>query len=64
MRTRIVRFQARCVTRVVIAGVATGTVSSRLRHHARDYSLNNVFPRLGKTGSTRDIINLLNARGA
>lgn len=31
---------------------------------AHDYSISNVFPRLGETGTTREIIDLLSSRGA
>ncbi|WP_029923507.1 isochorismatase family protein [Nevskia soli] len=34
------------------------------RPEAHDYSIRNVFPRLGETGTCRDIIDLLAARGA
>jgi nicotinamidase-related amidase len=34
------------------------------RPHAHDYSIANVFPRLGETGTTREIIDLLPARSA
>jgi nicotinamidase-related amidase len=33
-----------------------------LRPQAHDYSINNVFPRLGETGTAEDIIHLLEAR--
>jgi hypothetical protein len=32
--------------------------------HDHDYSIAKVFPRLGETGMTQDIINLLGKRGA
>jgi nicotinamidase-related amidase len=35
-----------------------------LRLEAHDYSAKNVFPRLGETGTSQDIISLLAARGA
>ncbi len=35
-----------------------------MRAEAHDYSLRNVFPRLGETGTCRDIVTLLAARGA
>ncbi len=34
------------------------------RAEAHDYSIANVFPRLGETGTTRDIIDLLDRRSA
>jgi len=34
------------------------------RPEAHDYSIQNVFPRLGETGTTREIIDLLPARSA
>ncbi|CCE08108.1 putative hydrolase [Bradyrhizobium sp. STM 3843] len=34
------------------------------RPEAHDYSTTRIFPRLGETGTTRDIIDLLNARTA
>jgi nicotinamidase-related amidase len=34
-----------------------------LRPEAHDYSIKNVFPRLGETGTAREIIDLLTARG-
>ena len=34
------------------------------RPEAHEYSLTSVFPRLGETGSTEDILNLLATRGA
>lgn len=34
------------------------------RPEAHDYSIKNVFPRLGETGTTREIINLLPRRSA
>lgn len=34
------------------------------RPEAHDYSIKNVFPRLGETGTTREIIGLLGAGGA
>ncbi len=34
------------------------------RHEAHAYSINNVFPRLGETGTCQDIIDLLAARSA
>lgn len=34
------------------------------RPEAHEYSLTNVFPRLGETGSTQDILNLLATRSA
>ncbi|WP_260736032.1 isochorismatase family protein [Tunturiibacter lichenicola] len=33
-----------------------------LREEAHEYSIHNVFPRLGETGSTQEIISLLNKR--
>jgi len=35
-----------------------------VRPEAHDYSIANVFPRLGETGTTQDIINLLGKRSA
>jgi nicotinamidase-related amidase len=35
-----------------------------MRAEAHEYSLANVFPRLGETGSTQDILNLLATRSA
>jgi nicotinamidase-related amidase len=35
-----------------------------MRPEAHDYSIKNVFPRLGETGTSQDIIALLPARGA
>ncbi len=35
-----------------------------LRSEAHDYSIANVFPRLGETGTTQQIIDLLDRRGA
>jgi nicotinamidase-related amidase len=35
-----------------------------LRPEAHDYSIRNVFPRLGETGTTREIIDLLPTRSA
>jgi nicotinamidase-related amidase len=35
-----------------------------LRAEAHDYSIKNVFPRLGETGTTRQIVELLTARSA
>lgn len=35
-----------------------------MRLEAHDYSIRNVFPRLGETGTCQDIIDLLGARGA
>jgi nicotinamidase-related amidase len=35
-----------------------------LREEAHDYSIRNVFPRLGETGSTHEIISLLTERSA
>jgi len=35
-----------------------------VRSEAHQYSLASVFPRLGETGSTQDILNLLAARSA
>ena len=35
-----------------------------MRPEAHEYSLASVFPRLGETGSTQDILNLLAARSA
>jgi nicotinamidase-related amidase len=35
-----------------------------LRPEAHDYSVANVFPRLGETGTTRDIVDLLERRSA
>jgi nicotinamidase-related amidase len=35
-----------------------------MRPAAHDYSIANVFPRLGETGSTRDILDRLDQRGA
>jgi nicotinamidase-related amidase len=35
-----------------------------LRPEAHDYSLASVFPRLGETGSTQDILTLLATRSA
>jgi nicotinamidase-related amidase len=34
------------------------------RPEAHDYSVNHVFPKLGETGTTQDIIDLLETRGA
>lgn len=34
-----------------------------VRPEAHQYSVESVFPRLGKTGSAEDILNLLAARG-
>jgi isochorismate hydrolase len=34
------------------------------RSEAHEYSLRNVFPRLGETGATDDIINLIAKRSA
>ena len=34
------------------------------RPQAHDYSISNVFPRLGETGTSQDIIDLLPARSA
>ena len=34
------------------------------RREAHDYSINNVFPKLGETGSAREIIELLETRSA
>ena len=34
------------------------------RQEAHDYSITNVFPRLGETGTTREIIDLLDKRSA
>jgi nicotinamidase-related amidase len=35
-----------------------------LRVEAHDYSIRNVFPRLGETGSTQEIISLLEKRSS
>ena len=35
-----------------------------MRPEAHDYSIKNVFPRLGETGTCQDIVDLLAARGA
>ena len=35
-----------------------------MRAEAHDYSIRNVFPRLGETGTSQEIIDLLPARGA
>jgi len=35
-----------------------------MRPEAHDYSLAQVFPRLGETGTTQEIIDLLNQRSA
>jgi len=35
-----------------------------LRPEAHDYSVRNVFPRLGEAGTAEDIIHLLEARSA
>jgi nicotinamidase-related amidase len=35
-----------------------------LRAEAHDYSIKNVFPRLGETGTTQEIIDLIATRGA
>ena len=35
-----------------------------VRPEAHEYSLASVFPRLGETGSTQDILNLLATRSA
>ena len=35
-----------------------------MRPAAHDYSIANVFPRLGETGTTRDILDRLEQRGA
>lgn len=35
-----------------------------MREEAHEYSVRNVFPRLGETGSTREIISLLEGRGS
>ncbi|HEX4065229.1 MAG TPA: isochorismatase family cysteine hydrolase [Acidobacteriaceae bacterium] len=35
-----------------------------IRPHAHEYSLAHVFPRLGETGATRDVLDLLAARSA
>jgi nicotinamidase-related amidase len=35
-----------------------------MRPEAHDYSIKNIFPRLGETGTSQDIIDLLPARGA
>ncbi|MGZ3375388.1 MAG: isochorismatase family protein, partial [Phenylobacterium sp.] len=37
---------------------------SDMRAEAHDYSLRNVFPRLGETGTSQEIIDLLNTRSA
>jgi hypothetical protein len=34
------------------------------RPEAHDYSIGNVFPRIGETGTSREIINLLPTRSA
>lgn len=34
------------------------------RPEAHEYSITHVFPRLGETGSTQDIVNLLATRSA
>ena len=43
--------------------LATDAMTDR-RPEAHDYSIQNVFPRLGETGTTRQIIDLLPARSA
>jgi nicotinamidase-related amidase len=79
------QLRSRCVTQVVIAGVATGTgVESTARQayeagfnvtlatdamtdprpEAHDYSIANVFPRLGESGTTKAVIELLATRSA
>ena len=35
-----------------------------MRPEAHDYSIRNVFPRLGETGTTQEIIGLLPTRSA
>ena len=35
-----------------------------MRREAHDYSLSNVFPRLGETGTSQEIIDLLQTRSA
>jgi hypothetical protein len=35
-----------------------------MRPEAHDYSLKNVFPRLGETGTSQEIVDLLPARSA
>lgn len=77
------QLQARGVTQVVIAGVATGTgvestarqayeqgfnvalaidAMTDMRLEAHDYSIRNVFPRLGETGTSQEIIDILPTR--
>lgn len=79
------QLQARGVTQVVIAGVATGTgveatarqayeqgfnvtlaidAMTDRRAEAHEYSITNVFPRLGETGTAQNIIDLVAARSA
>jgi nicotinamidase-related amidase len=73
----------RCVTQVVVAGVATSVgveatarqayeqgfnvtlaldAMTDMREEAHEYSIQNVFPRIGETGSTQEIIALLEKR--
>nr|WP_246285460.1 isochorismatase family protein [Nguyenibacter vanlangensis] len=35
-----------------------------MRPEAHDYSIRNIFPRLGETGTSQEIIELLPARGS
>ena len=43
--------------------LATDAMTDR-RSEAHDYSLNSVFPRLGETGTSQEIIDLLRTRSA
>jgi nicotinamidase-related amidase len=63
------------VTQVVVTGVSTsGGVEANVtlaldamtytRQEAHDYSTRNVFPRLGETGTTQEIIDLLAKRSS
>ena len=51
-------------TALIIVDLQKGIVSSPFIHpiEAHEYSLRHVFPRLGETGSTQDVLDLLAKR--
>jgi nicotinamidase-related amidase len=57
------QLKAKGVTQVVLTGVATDAMTD-VRPEAHEYSLKHVFPRLGETGSTQDVLDLLAKRSA
>ncbi|HEY1928605.1 MAG TPA: isochorismatase family protein [Caulobacteraceae bacterium] len=62
------RLKAIGVTQVVVVGGFNVTLAldamTDIRAEAHDYSLRNVFPRLGETGTAQEIVQLLQTRSA